>query len=217
MEFNMKINSFTYQPFATNCEIFQLEGSIRPTLGKKVLTPKPMQLVAEFRSKKDISDFIAELLNHDENIIDIDDGYYYRCYLSKLSQPVDEYWQGWYRVKISLLVIQEGSRRRLMLNKVDNQIIVAGNWQTECVYEITPTSNMESVNIDGHIIKNLYANRTVYLDGEMKKIYTIVEPNKYLDCNLKQNSFPILSPGRQNINISSTAVKVVLKYTPIFV
>lgn len=216
LEFNMKVNSFTYQPFTVNREVFQPEGSIRPILGKKVLTPKPMQLVAEFRSKKDISDFFSELLSHDENIIDIGDNYYYRCYLSKLNQPVSEYWQGWYRVKIPLLVIQEGNRRKLLLNKKENRIYVAGNWMTECVFEITPNENMDDVIIDGNVIRKLYAGKTVYLDGEQKKIYSSTEPNKYVDCKLKQNSFPILQPGKQLIVMSSDKVNVMLKYTPIF-
>ena len=76
---------------------------------------------------------------------------------------------------------------------------------------------MDSFTIDGHTIRKLYANRTVYFDGELKKVYTDSEPNKYPDCTLKQNSFPTLDPGSQNISMSSTSVKVVLKYTPIFV
>lgn len=215
--FHMRVNSFTYQPYAVEREVFQPERSLRPVLGKRVLTPKSMQLIAEFRSKKDISDFLAELLNHEENMIDIEDGFKYRCYLSKLSQPVDEYWQGWYRVTIPLSVIQEGSRRQLLLSKAENHIVVAGNWQTECVYEITPMAAMDSFTIDGHTIRKLYANRTVYFDGELKKVYTDTEPNKYPDCTLKQNSFPTLDPGSQKISMSSTSVKVVLKYTSIFV
>ena len=58
--FHMRVNSFTYQPYAVEREVFQPERSLRPVLGKRVLTPKSMQLVAEFRSKKDISDFLAE-------------------------------------------------------------------------------------------------------------------------------------------------------------
>ena len=81
--FHMRVNSFTYQPYAVEREVFQPERSLRPVLGKRVLTPKSMQLIAEFRSKKDISDFLAELLNHEENMIDIEDGFKYRCYLSK--------------------------------------------------------------------------------------------------------------------------------------
>lgn len=217
LEFNMKVNSFTYQPFTVSYGIFQPERSIRPIIGKRTLTPKPMELIAEFRSKKDISDFIAELLNHEENVIDIEDGYYYRCYLSTLNQPVEEYWQGWYRVKIPLLVIQEGIRRKIALNKKENYIYIAGNWQTECVYEITPKADMDDITVDGHIIRHLYTGKTVYLDGEKKRVYSSTEPNKYVDCTLKQHSFPTLKPGKQLIALSNDKADVMLRYTPIFV
>mgnify|MGYP000031316965 CR=1 FL=1 len=115
--FHMRVNSFTYQPYAVEREVFQPERSLRPVLGKRVLTPKSMQLIAEFRSKKDISDFLAELLNHEENMIDIEDGFKYRCYLSKLSQPVEGILAGLVQGDDPVVRHQEGSRRQLLLNR----------------------------------------------------------------------------------------------------
>lgn len=215
--YHMKINSFTYQPMIYNREIFQPESSIRPILGKAVLAPKSMELIAEFHSKLDISNFIADLMKNNEIIIDIDDGYKYRCYLSQVGNLVEEYWQGWYRITLPLLVIQQGSRRRLLLDKRENHVIIAGNWPSECIYEITPYKNMYSFEIDGHVIRNLYENKTVYFDGEQKKIYTNTEINKYPDCTLKNNSFPIISPDTNVIKMSDTDVKVYLYYDPIFI
>lgn len=40
--FHMRVNSFTYQPYAAEREVFQPERSLRPVLGKRVLTPKSM-------------------------------------------------------------------------------------------------------------------------------------------------------------------------------
>lgn len=215
--FHMRINSFTYQPFVMERKVFQPERSLRPILGKLAIAAKNMQLIAEFRSKLDISNFMAELMSHEENLIDIEDGYRYRCYLSKISNPINEYWQGWYRLTLPLTVIQEGSRRKATLKKAENFIQIAGNWETECLFEITPKKNMDSFTIDGHIIRRLYANRTVYLDGELKKVYTETEPNKYPDCTLKGKLFPRLKPGTQIIRMSNTDAKVVLRYTPVYV
>ena len=69
--FHMRINSFTYQPFVMERKVFQPERSLRPIFGKMAIAAKNMQLIAEFRSKLDISNFMAELMSHEENLIDI--------------------------------------------------------------------------------------------------------------------------------------------------
>jgi len=216
--FHMKVNSFTYQPFSIERQVFQPDYAVKPVMGRLEIAPKEMKLVAEFRSKLDISNFLAELLKHKENILDVDDGFLYRCFLFSVKDIVDEYWQGWYRITVTLSVIQEGSRRKIYLKKARNNIHVAGNWTTDCLFEITPKKNLETFTIFGYEIRRLYKDRTVYLDGETKRVYTSSEPNKYSDCVLKNKMFPCLDPGQQTINMNNvTDVTVVLKYTPIYI
>ena len=216
--FHMRINSFTYQPLRAERKVFQSEQSLKPILGRLDMLSKDMQLIAEFRNKLDISNFIAELLMHKENILDIDDGYRYRSFLTSLSNPQSEVWQGCYRITHPLSVIQEGSRREFHLKKDTNYIQVAGNWRTDCLFEITPNQDIEVFEIYGYEISHLYAGKTVYLDGESKRVYTATEPNKYNDCVLKDKMFPSLEPGIQEIQMNSASdVTVILKYTPIYV
>ena len=159
--FHMRVNSFTYQPLSADRVMFQPEQSLKCVLGRLEIKPKNMKLVAEFRNKLDISNFLAELLRHKENIIDIDDGFQYRCFLTSIGDMVDEYWQGWYRISLPILAIQEGSRRIVHLNKAINHVQVAGNWTTDCLFEITPHKNMESFTIHGYKITKLYRNRNL--------------------------------------------------------
>lgn len=215
-EFGTKANSFTYQPLSIDATLFQPDKSIYPVSGEYVLKPKQMSLVAEFRSKLDISNFMAEILLHKENIIDIEDGYIYKCYFTGSTTPVSEYWQGWYRITLPFLAIQMGSERIVHLNDIENHISIAGNWKAGCIYEITPLKDIETITIAGIQISNLYTNKLVTVDGVLKKVYSPSEPNKYSDCVFPDNEFPCVTPGANIIRISTKDAKVKLKYNPIY-
>lgn len=216
-DFNMKVNSFTYQPLTSDIAQFQPEGSIYPIIGKTTLKPKDMNFVAEFRSELDISNFMAEVLNHKENLIDIGNGFLYHSFFNGTTTPVNEYWQGWYRITIPFKVIQTGKERVISLGGNSNIVMIAGNWRAECIYEIIPEKDMDSITINGTTIRKLFNGRKVIVDGVKKKIYSTTEPNKYSDCVLKNNAFPIISPGRQEVSVSDTNAKVKLRYSPVYV
>lgn len=213
--FHMKVNSFSFQPMDASITMFQPEKSIYPIIGAARLAPKKMKFVAEFRNKLDISNFISEVLNHKKNIINIDDGFLYHCYYSGDS-TVSEYWNGWYRLTISLLTIQTGFMAKLLLKPGENRLTVKGNWETECIYEITPVSDQSEIIVDGIKIKKLKRNVILYLDGISKRVYTEIDQNRYSDCSFPRNRFPVLNPGFATINITGD-VRVLLKYYPMYV
>ncbi len=216
--FNMKANSFSYQPLNIARAVFQPDRSIYPILGELNLKPKKMTMIAEFKSKLDISNFIAELLNHKVNIFDIDDGFIYKIYLQEVNNSVTEYWQGWYRLSLPVLVIQCGHEQKYTLAEEKNLIVNIGNYKCDCIYTILPLRNLESLTVDQITIKNLIAGNQIVLNGELKKVYSETEPNKYSDCTFGNNLFPKLDPGLNTIFISNpTDVKINLSFTPIFI
>lgn len=214
--FHMKINSFTYQPLGIECNVFQPDRSIYPIYGKPLLKPKEMSLEAEFRSKLDISNFMAEVINTKELLIDIDDGYLYKSYFAGSSVPVDEYWQGWYRITLPFLVIQTKHEMIIEFNDLENFVDIKGNIEAECKYIILPLVDMNEFIIDGIKVRNLKANNKFVIDGVLKKVYTSTEQNRYFDCVFPKNKFPSLTPGVQKIKISDKRAKVKLIYSPIF-
>lgn len=216
--FNMRANSFSYQPLIVAREVFQPDNSIYPILSKPKIRPKKMKIVAEFRGKKDISNFIAELLRHNVNIIDIDDGFLYKTYVHEIDQCVTERWQGWYRLSLPVLVIQCGYEQRYKLLKENNTIINNGNYMCDCIYEIIPLKNVDSITIDKITIKNLVEGNKVILNGEAKKVFSNTEVNKYNDCIFGDNQFPKVDPGVNTIHISNYSdVEINLIFTPIYI
>lgn len=102
-------------------------------------------------------------------------------------QPVDEYWQRlvWSRYRCP-------SYRK----EADAGCCLVGgqpyscrrNWQTECVYEITPTTAMDSFTIDGHTIRScMQTERSTSM--VVKKFIQIQSRINIGLCTLKQNSF----------------------------
>ncbi len=216
-EYGARVLKWGYQPLSITRENFQPDNSLLPILGIKYPKPKPMELVVEFSQQRLMSDFIAEILKNDMNLLDLDDGYIYKCWMPTLNNPVEEPAWGWYSVTIPFLVIQTAAERAISLKKLKNDVIVQGNWECECRYEITLKSNETSFTVDGIIVKDIRANQKLVIDGAEKRIYTGDSVNKYSDAILRNNRFPVLSPGPQSIQISSTAHDVWLYYQPIYV
>lgn len=216
-EYGARVLKWGYQPLSINRENFQSDNSLCPILGKNYPKPKPMELVVEFSQRSLMSDFTAEILKNDMNLLDLDDGYLYKCWMPTLNNPVEEPSWGWYQMTIPLLVIQTAVERAVPLEEVSNNIIVYGNWQTECRYEINIKSNITSFTVAGITVKNLKANQKLVIDGVEKRVYTGDSINKYNDTVLKNNHFPVLSPGLQTIQISSTSHDAWLYYQPIYV
>lgn len=216
-EYGARVLEWTYQPFLVSRSVFQPEDSIHPSVGLAKPEPKTMSLVLEFTDKLMISNFLSELLSHDENVLDLNDGYIYRCWCPSLSAPVEEVYHGWYKVNIPLLVLQTTAERAIHITSANTSIDVQGNWESECRFEITPLENISSITINDYTIKNLTKDVKVILDGVTKKIYTNKESNKYGDITLKNHKFPTLLPGTQVIKVNTMKADIWLYYQPIFV
>lgn len=213
----MKINSFMYQPLQVEVENFTVDGSIMPIFSSPTFKPKSMKLIAEFSSKLDISNFMAEILGHSKNLIDVDDGYLYHCYFSGSSTPSSEYWNNCYRVEFEFLVIQTGILIQKSLPKVANLVINKGNYKSECTYVIKARQDLSSFTIGNVLIRNIKAGDKVIIDGMMKKVYSQRERNKYGDCIFYDNTFPCLQPGQNMINRDDGDVEVLVFYYPVYI
>lgn len=101
------------------------------------------------------------------------------------------------------------------INRVTIKTInVKGNQDTPAIVEITPINDiiyltLEGLDDDPIIIKNLKANKTVIIDGEMQKV-TIDGVNKYGDTDMW--GFPRLIPGENNIKVSRSNCDIKIKY-----
>lgn len=216
-EFNMKINSFSYQPLQIERESFLVDGTITPILSSPIVKPKQMKLIAEFKDKIDISNFMAEVLKQSKSLIDIDDGYLYHCYFIGSSSPSDEYWNNRYRVELEFLVIQTGMMIQKSLNRLENIVINQGNYRSECMYKMIANQDVSSVTVGNVIIRNVKAHEEIVIDGMLKKVYSQNDRNRYSDCQFQDNSFPYLEPGENIIYKDNEDVEVVLYYYPVYI
>ena len=69
-EYGARVLKWGYQPLSITRENFQPDNSLLPILGIKYPKPKPMELVVEFSQQRLMSDFIAEILKNDMNLLD---------------------------------------------------------------------------------------------------------------------------------------------------
>lgn len=106
------------------------------------------------------------------------------------------------------------------LNSVSTKMInVIGNTETPAIVEITPATTLADITLEGLaddpiIIKNLTANKTVILDGELQKV-TVDGVNKYGDTDMWD--FPRLKPGANTIKISKNNCDIKIKYKPRYI
>lgn len=95
-------------------------------------------------------------------------------------------------------------------------ISVIGNAKTQAIIEITPTSDLIDLVLNGFgedsiTIKNLTSNKKIIIDGE-QSLVTVDGHNKYQDTNLWE--FPTLQPGTNIITCSRSTANITIKYKP---
>lgn len=106
------------------------------------------------------------------------------------------------------------------INGINSKTIeVKGTQITPAIVEITPTTVLADITLEGLaddpiIIKNLSANKTVILDGELQKV-TVDGVNKYGDTDMWD--FPRLKPGANTIKVSRNNCDIKIKYKPRFI
>ena len=107
-----------------------------------------------------------------------------------------------------------------VMNRITSKTInVSGNLETPAIVEITPTTALADITLEGLaddpiIIKNLTANKTVVLDGELQKV-TVDGMNKYGDTDMWD--FPRLNPGTNTITVNKNNCDIKIKYKPRYI
>lgn len=212
-QFNMKVYSFSYQPLSMLSSIFKSDIGLNVIQGGFTAEPKPMNLVCLFRNKLDISKFIQNITENTPTIIDIDDGFRYECYYLGGTSPANEIWNGWYKVTFPFNTIQQSKEmHKIALKNTVNKIVNYGTYESPCVIEIVPTTNIPQLKIGDYTVKNLVANQKFVIDGIKKKVYSNDE-NRFFDVEFKNNRFPFLKTGMNKIDISSLDnVNVTIKF-----
>lgn len=97
-------------------------------------------------------------------------------------------------------------------------ISVGGNSNIPCIVEITPTTDMIDITIQGLnegpiIVENLKANKTIVIDG-VKGTVTQDGINKFLDTDMWE--FPYLVPGTNTINVDKDTCNIRIVYNARF-
>lgn len=212
-QFNMKVYNFSYQPLSMLPSIFKSDIGLNVVHGGFTIEPKPMNLVCLFRNKLDISKFIQNITENVPTIIDIDDEFRYECYYLGGSSPSNEIWNSWYKVTFPFEVVQQSKEMHVItLKDLHNQILNSGTYESPCVIEIVPTTNISQLKIGDYTVKNLVANQKFVIDGIKKKVYSNDE-NRFSDVEFKNNRFPFLKTGINVIDINSLEnVSITIKF-----
>lgn len=145
-----------------------------------------------------------------------DISYYYRGFMSdKLGttyiMPGNE------TLGIKMLVVAEKDYISEAMNLTTAKtIIVQGNTETPAIIEITPTSDLIDLTLNGLAedpitVNSLTANKKIIIDGEACKVLQD-EVNKYDDTDMWE--FPTLQPGSNTITCSRSTANITIKYKP---
>lgn len=120
----------------------------------------------------------------------------------------------------SIYCIEKSAEVVKEVNRVTSStILVDGNMSTPATIEIVPIADIIDIQLEGLaydpiVIKNLKANKTVIIDGELQKV-TVDGVNKYGDTDMWE--FPRLTPGANSIKVSRNNCNIKIKYKPRFI
>lgn len=218
----MKINNREFQEFHASVvrfspvsmefsqEILFSEYSYYPIMGEKSMKPQQRELVIDFTSEEDISNFSAEAQK--ECILDLDDGYRYHCYPSTFGKISEEAY-GAYTGTYAFYTLKQ---KPLVTEVLTNSIVNQGNIETNLIYEITSEKAVDDFQIGDIRIMNLPANKTIIIDGIDKRIYYQDIPDVSAFDSVVLSRFPVLSEGINEITKSDPDVQVIVKYYPTF-
>ncbi|MCR0266105.1 hypothetical protein MKC73_19620 [[Clostridium] innocuum] len=208
-KYDARIMSFDLQNSAIERSI--INESFIPIGTKPKLKPRPMELKIEFRNKLRLSHFTEDLIQSKELLIDINDGFIYRCTLRQMEGNINSIANKWYQLTIPVYAIQSGSKRRVCLKYPETLVIVAGTHECDVVYELFPKEN-GSININEIVIDNVKAGSTVIIDG-INKLITENGENAFGRSNLRK--FPSLMAGENTITLY-TDIEAYLYYYPVY-
>lgn len=211
-QYNATFMSFVDSPSTISNE-FYVKGIRRLLIGQEI-KPKTRTLELFFENENDISKFVAEIQNG--CIIDFEH-FVYHCFLSDTNPIVyNHVGCGMYEVKFNFSTIKMGHEQTYTINK-EATINVNATHNSPCVYYVDILDDVNQINIGGYIINNLVAGDQVIIDGLDQTVKCNGE-NKFSDVELKENVFPMLKPGINNLHVApAEKIKVKLKVYPIWI
>lgn len=210
--FHAEVCSFSYQPLMCSSDFFFPNASLQGFRLEEALKPQERNLEIEFWSEKDISRFTAELLAHNVNVLDIDDGFIYDIVYKGGNTIATQIWNNYYTVSFPVYAIQKGSLVKTELKRKSNLLRVLGTWEAPCKISITPEKNIDVLQINDILVKNLKQGVTFVIDG-IDKLVEADGANRFADTNIKK--FPSFPPGDHVVELSEMT-NVVVEYYPIY-
>lgn len=167
----------------------------------------------------------SDLINDISDSLIKDGEFYFKVTLtsSKESEPFINEVNDMYCETVELMLdIDEKYKAEItesLSGVLEKTIYVPGNKETAAIIEITPTTALADITLEGLaddsiIIKNLTANKTVILDGELQKV-TVDGVNKYGDTDMWD--FPRLKPGANTIKVDKNNCDIKIKYKPRYI
>lgn len=208
--FNADVVSFSPSTMQIENNIIMMDSSYSINLGIQQLKPQIRTLVLDFYSEDDMSNFTSEISS--SFVLNINDGYIYWCY-TKDTPTINEDIYESYTYSVNVYAVKQ---RDIVTKTVVNEINIQGNVYCEAVIELTSTKKLETYTINEITVKNLKANDTLIIDGIEKKVFYSSDPSTSVFDDTNIFSFPKFYPGVNDITVSDSSVKVVIKYYPTY-
>lgn len=101
-----------------------------------------------------------------------------------------------------------------LAKQTEQAILVSGNVDTPCIYEIKALTSIIDFDINGIKVHNLPINSLLVIDGR-KCTITLDGINKFKDAEIHE--FPYLHAGDNTIKINNINCTIKVKYEPRFV
>ena len=203
-------------------EYLWLSKSLSPIFPKQKFkfTSIEIKLYLKGKSESDVKNKVGSLIDKcKECNLNFEDDFYYKSFLIN-SNTENTLRKDTKKLNLSFIGYSYKEEVTEVMNRITSKTInVSGNLETPAIVEITPTTALADITLEGLaddpiIIKNLTANKTVVLDGELQKV-TVDGMNKYGDTDMWD--FPRLNPGTNTITVNKNNCDIKIKYKPRYI
>lgn len=171
-------------------------------------------------SESDIKTKIGAIIDKSKECnLNFEDDFYYKSFLIN-SNTENTLKKETKKLNLTFIAYSYKEEITETMNRITNKTInVNGNLITPAIVEITPSIEIIDITLEGLaddpiVIKNLSANKTVILDGELQKV-TVDGVNKYGDTDMWD--FPRLKPGANTIKVDKSNCDIKIKYKPRYI
>ena len=198
-------------------EYLWLSKSLSPIFPKQKFkfTSIEIKLYLKGKSESDVKNKVGLLIDKcKECNLNFEDDFYYKSFLIN-SNTENTLRKDTKKLNLSFIGYSYKEEVTEVMNRITSKTInVSGNLETPAIVEITPTTALADITLEGLaddpiIIKNLTANKTVVLDGELQKV-TVDGMDKYGDTDMWD--FPRLNPGKNTITVNKNNCDIKIKY-----